>query len=73
MDPRGKTALITGGAHRVGGEISLALAEAGSNLIIHYNSSEEAALETAAKARELGAEVHILEADLSDPLRRCQP
>jgi NAD(P)-dependent dehydrogenase (short-subunit alcohol dehydrogenase family) len=66
MDPRDKTTLVTGGAHRVGGAISLALAEAGSNLIIHYNNSEEAAQETAQKARAHGVQAHTLGADLSD-------
>lgn len=38
-----KTALITGGAHRIGQQICRTLHQAGFNLIIHYNSSATAA------------------------------
>ena len=47
MDPKGKTALITGGAHRVGRAITLALAGAGANVVINYNTSSQAAEGTA--------------------------
>ncbi len=39
-----KTALITGGAKRLGRSISKELASSGYNVIIHYNSSENDAL-----------------------------
>jgi len=45
-----KTVLITGSAVRIGKEITLAFAERGANLIIHYNKSE-------LKAEELKAEL----------------
>ena len=48
MKIEGKTALITGGAKRVGRGITLALARAGANVIINYNSSDTEASETAA-------------------------
>lgn len=38
-----KTALITGGAHRIGQQICRTLHQAGFNLVIHYNSSATAA------------------------------
>ncbi len=44
MDLRGTTALITGGAHRVGKAITLALAAAGANVIINYNQSADGCL-----------------------------
>jgi 3-oxoacyl-[acyl-carrier protein] reductase/pteridine reductase len=67
MNPTGKTALITGGAHRVGKAITLALAEAGANVVINYNASATAAEETAAEARALGVGALAVQADISDP------
>lgn len=66
MEPRGVTALITGGARRVGRAIALGLAEAGANLVLHYNTSADAAEETATAARELGVEVTLVGADLGE-------
>lgn len=66
MELENKIALVTGGAHRVGGEITRALAAQGADVIIHYHKSEEAALATADDLRELGVRAHIIGADLSD-------
>ncbi|GAB4442031.1 MAG: 3-oxoacyl-ACP reductase FabG [Anaerolineae bacterium] len=66
MNPTGKTALITGGAHRVGKAITMALAEAGANVVINYNSSATAAEETAAEARALGVEALVVQANIAD-------
>ena len=53
MNIEGKTALITGGAKRVGRGITLALARAGANVVINYNSSTTEADQTAAEAEAL--------------------
>ncbi len=45
----GKVILVTGGARRIGRSIALALAAEGAQVAIHYNSSESAALATAAE------------------------
>jgi NAD(P)-dependent dehydrogenase (short-subunit alcohol dehydrogenase family) len=66
MDPKGKTALITGGAHRVGEAITLALAQGGANVVINYYASADAAQRTAAQARDLGVEALPVQADVSD-------
>ncbi|MFW5942196.1 MAG: SDR family NAD(P)-dependent oxidoreductase [Chloroflexota bacterium] len=66
MNPAGKTALITGGGVRVGKAITLALASAGANVIINYNSSAEAAGQTAAEARAFGVEALALQADITE-------
>ena len=65
MDLRGKTAVVTGGAHRVGGAISLALAEQGCNVVVHFHSSAEMARETASKIENFGVECLLTQADLS--------
>jgi NAD(P)-dependent dehydrogenase (short-subunit alcohol dehydrogenase family) len=66
MNPAGKTALITGGAVRVGKAITLALAAAGANVVINYNSSSKAADETAAEAEAFGVGALAVQADVSN-------
>lgn len=65
MDIKGKTALITGGAHRVGKAMTLALAKKGTNVIVNYNSSATAARETTAEARALGVGALAIQCDVS--------
>jgi len=67
MDLEGKVALVTGGAHRVGKAIALALADAGANLVIHYGSSETEAHETVREIKSRGVQAIAVQADLSDP------
>ncbi len=66
MNPKGKTALITGGAHRVGKALTMALARAGANVVINYHTSSAAAEATAAEARAMGMEALPIQADVSD-------
>lgn len=61
-----KTALITGGAHRVGKAMTLTLAERGYDVVINYHSSEEAARATAAEAQTKGVKAMTWAADVSD-------
>lgn len=65
MDLDASTALITGGARRVGRAIVLGLASAGCNVVIHHGSSPDEAEETAAEARALGVEAAVIRADLA--------
>lgn len=67
MDPRGRTALVTGGAHRVGGAIAEALAEAGANIVINYRSSAQEAEQMVSKLRSLGVKALALQADIAYP------
>ena len=53
MHLKGKTALVTGGAHRVGKAITLALAREGANVVINYRSSDQEAVKTAQEAAGL--------------------
>ncbi len=66
MNPQGKNALITGGAHRVGKAITMMLANAGANVIVNYNSSADAAVETVAEAKALGVDAFAVQCDVSD-------
>ncbi|MFZ1083575.1 MAG: SDR family NAD(P)-dependent oxidoreductase [Terracidiphilus sp.] len=50
----GKSALVTGGARRVGRAIALALAEAGADVAITYRSSPTEAAETVLEIEALG-------------------
>jgi len=49
-----KTALVTGGAKRIGREVALALARAGMNVAITYRESQIEAAEVVAKIRAFG-------------------
>lgn len=66
MNIQSKTALVTGGAHRVGKAIALELAQAGANLVINYNSSADAAQETVAEAEALGVQALAIQCDIAD-------
>jgi len=66
MDIKGRTALITGGANRVGKSITLALAKAGANVIVNYYSSSIAAEETVKEAEKFSVEGLAIKADISD-------
>ena len=66
MNPLGLTALVTGSGHRVGRALALALAEAGANVAVHYNSSDEAAAETVAALEMNGGRAEAFRADFTD-------
>ena len=66
MELQNKVAVITGGAIRVGRAITLALAEAGCHVFIHYGRSAAAAQQTLTDARARGVQAHIFSADLAN-------
>jgi 3-oxoacyl-[acyl-carrier protein] reductase/pteridine reductase len=66
MKIEGKTALVTGGAHRVGKAIAMTLAGAGANVVINYYSSDTAAQETVREAQALGVDGLAVQADVGD-------
>ncbi|MEC0314129.1 EF-P-5 aminopentanone reductase [Bacillus subtilis] len=61
-----KTALITGASGGIGKSISETLAAKGYNLLLHYNTNQNAAAELAEKLSQMfGVNTEILQADLS--------
>lgn len=62
-----RVALVTGGAHRVGKAIALALAEHGLDVVVHYHSAEAEALQTVAEIEAVGRQALAVPADLSQP------
>jgi NAD(P)-dependent dehydrogenase (short-subunit alcohol dehydrogenase family) len=67
MDLTGRNTLVTGGGVRVGKAISLALAEAGARVYVHYNSSADAANSVRDQIVASGGVAVAGSADLSDP------
>lgn len=66
MNLEGKVAIVTGSSNGIGRAISLALAEAGADLGINYNSDYEAAMENVDKIKSLGRRALAIKADVSD-------
>ncbi len=70
---QGRVALVTGGSRGIGRATVLALAQVGADVALSYSSQADArsarpdaAAETAAEARALGARAVALDADLTD-------
>lgn len=59
----GQTALVTGAAKRIGRAISLALAEEGCNIIVHYRSSYDEAQELIEELSQTGVRAWALPGD----------
>jgi pteridine reductase len=66
MELAGRTALVTGGAHRLGRALATALADAGMRVAIHYNSSSAEADTLVTELSGLGHEARAYRADLTD-------
>jgi len=66
MELRGRWALVTGAAKRVGRVVAHELASRGANVLVHYHTSVVEAEGTVASLRALGVEAEALRADLAD-------
>ena len=60
----GKSALVTGGARRIGGAIALALANAGADVTITCRTSQTEAAQTVRAIEALGARALAIECDV---------
>ena len=60
----GKSAVVTGGARRIGRGIALALAEAGADVALTYLKSRDDAARTAAEIEALGCRALAVECDV---------
>ncbi len=66
MSLNGKMVLITGAAKRIGRSLSLAVAQAGADVIIHYRNSRSEAESARMEIEALGRKAFLLQADLTD-------
>jgi pteridine reductase len=60
-------ALVTGGAHRLGKTFALTLARLGYDIILHYHSAKDEALQTKTELESLRRRITLAPADLTDP------
>lgn len=58
-------ALVTGAAIRVGRAIAIRLAKDGFDIALHFNGSQQPAIETAQVIEQLGRKVKLIQCDLS--------
>ncbi|AXF84796.1 3-oxoacyl-[acyl-carrier-protein] reductase FabG [Ephemeroptericola cinctiostellae] len=61
-----RTALVTGGARRIGRTLCLSLAQAGFNVAVHYGQSADAAHTLVDELRTLNIQACALQADLNN-------
>lgn len=63
---KGKVILVTGGVHRVGRSIALALAQEGASVAITYHTSQKDALQTVEELKALGVQAVAFFCDQTD-------
>lgn len=67
MKLAGQTAVVTGGAVRLGRALSLSLADAGCNVCVHHHHSADGAADVAREISERGRRAVTVSADFSAP------
>ncbi len=65
MDPKGKVALVTGGARRLGRELALGLARAGADVAVNYHRVATEAQEVVREIEALGRRGVAVPADVA--------
>lgn len=66
IDLSGRQAVVTGSATGLGASIAVKLAEAGASVILNYSRSAKEAEETADLCRSHGAQVQVVQANISE-------
>jgi NAD(P)-dependent dehydrogenase (short-subunit alcohol dehydrogenase family) len=67
IDLSGRVALVTGAAKRTGRALALALAKAGADVAVHYQSSHDEAASLVSEIEANGRRAVLVRADLTDP------
>jgi 3-oxoacyl-[acyl-carrier protein] reductase len=67
FDLTGKVALVTGASRGLGKGIALALAAAGADVVVNYQSSTAAALNVAEEITRMGRKALVCQADVGEP------
>jgi NAD(P)-dependent dehydrogenase (short-subunit alcohol dehydrogenase family) len=67
MNLFGSRVLVTGGGRGIGRQISIALAEAGADVVLGYHANELRAQETVREIERLGRHAHARQCDMKDP------
>ena len=67
-----KTAVVTGGARRIGRTLCIALAQAGFAVAVHYHQSADEAHELVEQLQQLGVRAVAIAADLNDEIATRQ-
>lgn len=65
MEPKGKVALVTGGARRLGRELALGLARAGADVVVNYHRAATEAQEVVRAIEALGRRGLAVQADVA--------
>lgn len=66
MNPKGKVALVTGSAVRMGKAIALSLAQRGAHVVVHYRRSQKEARAVTKAIEKKGVGAQCIQCDLSD-------
>lgn len=62
---KGKAAIVTGSATGIGAAVAIGLAKRGAQVLVNYSKSAAEAEKTASLVRAAGADVHVVQGDVS--------
>ncbi len=72
MRLEGRTAVVTGSDSGIGQAIAITFAREGADVVVHYNTDQAGAEETANQVRQHGRRAEVLHADLAEPANAPQ-